>query len=77
MAIFNAREYTTRTYEWTVPNGCAADEFDKAWAAALSTYRRVHGIAGDEPLNDGGWLRVYAADDEVVLRFEVREETNR
>ncbi|MEV2239468.1 hypothetical protein [Micromonospora sp. NPDC049891] len=73
MAIFDAREYTTRTYEWAVPTGCPASEFDKAWAVALATYRRVHGLSEDEMPNDGGWLRVYAVDEQVVLRFDVRE----
>ncbi|MEV0214251.1 hypothetical protein [Micromonospora sp. NPDC050695] len=73
MAIFDAREYTTRTYEWAVPTGCPAEEFDKAWAVALITYRRVHNLPEDAAPDDGGWLRVYAMDDEVVLRFDVRE----
>lgn len=75
MAIFDAREYTTRTYEWAVPNGCPSSEFEKAWEVALIAYRRVHNLPDDAPPNDGGWLRVYAVDDEVVLRFDVREAT--
>lgn len=77
MAIFDAREYTTRTYEWAVPNGCPAGEVDKAWRAADVKYRQVHGLPQDAPMLDDGWLRVYAVDDEVVLRFEVREEAAR
>ena len=73
MALCEQREFTTRSSECTVPNGCPAEEFEKAWAMALATYRRVHGLPEDAAPNDAGWLRVFAVDDEVVLRFEVRE----
>jgi len=74
MALYETREYTTRTYEWVLPSGCPASEFDKAWTAALATFRHVHGLAEDAVPDDGGWVQVHAVDDTVVLRFEERFE---
>lgn len=60
-------------HEWRVSGatcggwGTPVAELHKALAAAETKYRDVFHVIGN--LHDD-WLRVYAADDEVVLWFE-------
>lgn len=75
MADYVHRVVTTRRHIWAIPNaefgghGAAIAEVHKAITAAENTYRTV---IGKEPTHDD-WLRVYAADDEILLWFD--EET--
>ena len=72
MATYDYHITTIVRHTWRVPgaayggHGAAIAEFQKAVHAARNTYVQLH---GSEPLYDD-WLRVYAADDEVVLFFD-------
>jgi len=72
MATYTHGTRTTVRHEWKVPgatyggHGAAIEEVLKAISAARVTYTD---LTGSEPLYDD-WLRVYAADDEVILFFE-------
>ena len=72
MASYTHRDVHRIRHEWRVPGagfggwGAAVAEVHKAIAAAENRYREV---MGREPDTDH-WLRVWAADDELVLWFE-------
>lgn len=72
MADYVHRIVTTRRHIWALPDaeygghGVAIEELHKAFAAAEQHYRTVH---GKDPRSDD-WLRVWAADDEVLLWFD-------
>jgi hypothetical protein len=72
MATYTHGTRTTVRHEWKVPgatyggHGAAIEELLKAMSAARITYIDM---TGSEPFHDD-WLRVYAADDEVILFFE-------
>ena len=70
MAIYDRREYTTRTIEYSVPDGTYATEFNKAWISAAAEYRRITGLSADAEM-PAEWVRVYALDDGVVLRITI------
>lgn len=76
MADYTYRQVSHIRHEWHVPGadyggwGSAIAEVWKAIASAENTYREVF---GKEPTTDN-WLRVWAADDRIVLFFE--QETN-
>lgn len=71
MADYTHREVTSTRHEWRIPNaehggwGAAIAEVHKAIAAAENRYREIY---GKDPTYDD-WLRVWAADDEIVLFF--------
>lgn len=73
MATYTASEETRIRYTWRVPgatyggHGAAVEELHKAVNAARHKYVEVHGA---EPFYDD-WLRVYAADDDIMLFFEI------
>lgn len=73
MATYTASVETRIRYTWRVPgalyggHGAAIEELNKAEAAARHTYIEVHGA---EPYYDD-WLRIYAADDDIVMFFEI------
>lgn len=75
MADYTYRRVTRIRHEWRIPNasfgghGTAIAEVHKAIASAEQRHREIH---GKEPFYDD-WLRVWAADEEIVLWFE--EET--
>lgn len=72
MATYTHGTRTTVRHEWKIPDatygghGAAIEEVLKAISAARVAYTDLHGA---EPFYDD-WLRVYAADDEVILFFE-------
>lgn len=72
MASYEYQITTIIRHAWRVPgaayggHGAAIAELQEAVHAAKNTYVELH---GSEPFHDD-WLRVYAADDEVVLFFE-------
>lgn len=72
MATYTHGTRTTVRHEWKIPgatyggHGAAIEEVLKAISDARVAYTDLHGA---EPFYDD-WLRVYAADDEVVLFFE-------
>lgn len=72
MASYTYGVTTIVRHAWRVPgatyggHGAAVGELLKAVAAAKSAYEELH---GSEPWHDD-WLRIYAADDEVVMFFE-------
>lgn len=72
MADYVHRIVTTRRHVWALPHaeygghGVAIEEFHKAIAAAEQQYRS---LTGKEPSHDD-WLRVWSADDEVLLWFD-------
>lgn len=72
MASYTYSKIARIRHEWRVPGaafggfGAAIAEFHKAVAAAHSVYKTIF---GSDPTHDD-WLRVYAADDDVVLWFE-------
>lgn len=72
MATYSHRTRTIVRHEWSVPGatsggfGACIGELEKAIAAAEVTYKDLHGKA---PTFDD-WLRVYAADDDIILFFE-------
>ncbi|RBO78312.1 hypothetical protein [Nocardia puris] len=75
MASYTHRIVTNRRHIWAIPHaeygghGAAIAEVQKAITAAEHAYRAA---TGKEPAYDD-WLRVYAADDEILLWFD--EET--
>jgi hypothetical protein len=74
MATFDHSVSTSTVHRWKVPAaepfGAPAEEIAKAWGAAESTYREVHGLAADKPLS-GNALSFHVADDAVVIAFTV------
>ncbi|MFE3081813.1 hypothetical protein [Nocardia tengchongensis] len=72
MASYEHREVHRIRHEWRVPGaghggwGAAIAEVQKAIHAAENRYQQVF---GKEPSFDD-WLRVWAADDEIVFWFE-------
>lgn len=72
MATYTHGTRTTVRHEWKIPDatygghGAAIEEVLKAISAARVAYTDLHGA---EPFYDD-WLRVYAADNEVILFFE-------
>lgn len=72
MASYTYGTRTTIRHEWRVPgatfgsHGAAVAELHKALAAAEIYYKDVHGA---DPYYDD-WLRIYAADDDIILFFE-------
>ena len=72
MALYETREYTTTTYEWSLPADCCDSDFNKVWAAALDTYLRVHGLDESNAPVDGSWIQSSVVDGRFVLRFEVQ-----
>jgi hypothetical protein len=79
MATYSRREYTTRHIEYTVPSdglwGACWVEVDKAMVSAAREYRQVHRLPEGAALSDDA-LRFFPGDDEIVIRFEVKERTN-
>lgn len=72
MADFTSRETVIRQIEYVLPSGAPMGEFEKAYRVAIRDFRQRHGIAEDGPVFDD-WATVRANDDEVVIRFEVKE----
>lgn len=76
MASYIHQEVTRIRHEWRVPGaehggwGAAIAEVHKAIAAAEARYREIYGMAP----SFGDWLRVWAADEEIVLWFEQEAE---
>lgn len=68
MAIYSRRVRTERHIEYTIPAPAAHVEVDKAWHAAMSEYRTVHGLPADRGLSDDA-LWFVPGDDEIVIRF--------
>lgn len=71
--IADRREYTIRRVEYVIPSGARVAEVSEVWSVAMAEYRRLRGLPDDAEV-PGDWVRVFAQDDAVVFRIEVREE---
>lgn len=79
MATYSRREVVSRHIEYTVPTdglwGACWVEVDKAIVVAAREYKERHGLPeGAAPSDDA--LRFFPGDDEIVIRFEVKERTD-
>lgn len=76
MADYMSRRVRVTRYEWRIPRaefggpGAVVAEVYKVLSAAEVAWR---GVYGKEPAYDD-WLRVWAADDDVVFWFLGEEE---
>jgi hypothetical protein len=72
VATFEHHVITSTRHEWHVPAaepwGAASEEIGKAWVAAETTYREVHGLPKEASLS-GDAIRFHVTDDAVVLTF--------
>ncbi|MGA3562575.1 hypothetical protein [Melissospora conviva] len=72
MALYETREYTTTTYEWSLPADCSDSDLNAVRAKALDTYLIVHGLDESNAPVDGSWIQSSVVDGRFVLRFEVQ-----
>ncbi|MFE3202166.1 hypothetical protein [Embleya sp. NPDC059237] len=70
------REYTVRTIEHTVaahpPWGATFSEISKALRSAETEFRKLHGLGAEVSIADGA-LPMFPGDDELIVRFTVKE----
>lgn len=73
MATYSSRTIVSTRREWIVPAaqpwGAAAEEIQKAWAAAETAYREIHGL--HDATTPGDALRFHVSDEEIVISFTV------
>lgn len=79
MATYSRRERVTRYVEWTVPAdlawGACWNQVSNALDAALDEYRRHHGLDEHATPADNE-IRFFPGDEEIVIRFEVKEQSD-
>lgn len=76
MATWSRRERTIRYVEWVVPAdlawGACWNQVSNALDKALDEYRRHNHLTARDLVPDDA-IRVFPGDEEIVIRFEIKE----